>query len=64
MGFDRSAHVPGHANRPAPFMIVAVARTTVGSREFRARLQAALAARLSPERTRRATRIERLTVSG
>ena len=43
-------------------MIVAVARTPVGSKEFRARIHAALAARLSPERTRRATRIERLTV--
>jgi hypothetical protein len=43
-------------------MIVAVAKTAAGSRELRARLQAALAARLSPERTRRATRIERLTV--
>jgi hypothetical protein len=62
MGFDRSAHVPAHANRPAPFMIVPVARTPVSSREFRARIQAALAARLSPEHTRRATRVERLTV--
>jgi hypothetical protein len=43
-------------------MIVAVARTPVGSKDLRARIQAALAARLSPERTRRATRIERLTV--
>jgi hypothetical protein len=43
-------------------MIVRVARTPVSSREFRARIQAALATRLSPERTRRATRIERLTV--
>jgi hypothetical protein len=43
-------------------MIVSVARTPVGSRELRARIQAALAARLSPERTRRATLVERLTV--
>jgi hypothetical protein len=33
-----------------------------GARQLRARLEAALAARLSPERTRRATRLERLTV--
>jgi hypothetical protein len=46
----------------APVMIVRVARAPVGSREFRARIQAALAARLSPEHTRRATRVERLTV--
>jgi hypothetical protein len=39
-------------------MIVAVARTPVGSKELRARIQAALAARLSPQHTRRATRIE------
>jgi hypothetical protein len=37
-------------------MIVRVARTPVGSWELRARIEAALAARLSPERTRRATR--------
>jgi hypothetical protein len=33
-----------------------------GSKQFRARLEAALAARLSPERTRRATLLERRTV--
>jgi hypothetical protein len=39
-----------------------VTRTPAGSRQLRARLEAALAARLSPERTRRATLLERLTV--
>jgi hypothetical protein len=43
-------------------MIMRVARTEAGPRQFRARIQAALVARLSPERTRRATRLERLTV--
>jgi hypothetical protein len=43
-------------------MIVRVASTEAGARRFRTRVQAALEARLSPERTRRATRIERLTV--
>jgi hypothetical protein len=47
---------------PAAVMIVRVARTPVGSTEFRARIEAALAARLSPERTRRAPRVERMTV--
>ena len=37
-------------------------RTPAGSRPLRARREAALAARLSPERTRRATLLERLTV--
>lgn len=43
-------------------MIVRVASTDAGSRRFRTRVQAALEARLSPERTRRATHLERLTV--
>ena len=43
-------------------MIMRVARTAAGSRQLRARVQAALEARLSPERTRRATHLERLTV--
>jgi hypothetical protein len=39
-----------------------VARTPRTTRRLRARVEAALAARLSPERTRRATLLERLTV--
>jgi hypothetical protein len=39
-----------------------VTRTPAGPRQLRARLEAALAARLSPEHTRRATLVERLTV--
>jgi hypothetical protein len=39
-----------------------VARTPSTTGQLRARVEAALAARLSPERTRRATLLERLTV--
>jgi hypothetical protein len=39
-----------------------VTRTPAGPRQLRARLEAALAAHLSPEQTRRATLLERLTV--
>jgi hypothetical protein len=40
-----------------------VKRTAAGPRQLRARFEAALAARLSPENTRRATLLERLTVT-
>lgn len=43
-------------------MIVPVARTPRAPRQLRARLEAVIEARLSPERTRRATLLERLTV--
>ena len=39
-----------------------VTRTQGGPRQLRTRLEAALTARLSPERTRRATLVERLTM--
>jgi hypothetical protein len=41
-----------------------VARTLHAAAQLRARLEAAVGARLSPERTRRATLLERLTVQG
>jgi hypothetical protein len=47
---------------PSSVHSVAVTRTSAGSRQLRARLEEALAARLSPARTRRATPLERLTV--